>query len=249
MIKIVTLNHTVLGDGTPKICVPVVGRTQEEICRQAVEIAAVEPDLVEWRVDFYEDIFEPAKAGETLGKLTEILKEIPVLFTFRSSLEGGEKAITAEAYFSLNVWAAAQSGISMVDVEGRRADLDSRALVAAIHEAGTPVVVSNHFFHETPATEMLDSIFEELEATGADILKLAVMPQNDMDVIRLLEVTTRLKEKTDKPVITMSMGKLGVVSRVCGSLTGSAMTFGTVGAASAPGQLPVKDLRKILGYL
>lgn len=249
MIKSVALKNTVLGEGMPKICVPVVGRTIEEICRQAEDIAAVEPDLVEWRVDYYEDIFNAEIAGKTLAMLNGILKDIPVLFTFRSSLEGGERAITAEEYFELNSWAAAQEGISMVDVEGRRADLDCKALVAAIHEQGTPVVASNHFFHETPETEMLNRVFEELEETGADILKLAVMPQNDMDVLRLLTVTTELKNKTDRPVITMSMGKLGVVSRISGSLTGSAMTFGTVGAASAPGQLPVKDLRKILAYL
>lgn len=246
MIKTVTLNHTVLGEGTPKICVPVVGRSREEICEQAREIAAVEPDLLEWRVDYYEDIFVQETAKETLQALAEVLGEIPLLFTFRSSLEGGERAITAQDYFALNSWAAAQAEVAMVDVEGRRADLDSKALVEAIHEQGTPVVVSNHFFHETPDTEMLRQIFEELEATGADILKLAVMPQNEMDVLRLLQVTTELKEKTDRPVITMSMGKLGAVSRICGSLTGSAMTFGTVGAASAPGQLPVKELRNIL---
>lgn len=249
MIKPVTLKNTVLGDGTPKICVPVVGRTAEEICSQAEDIVAVEPDLVEWRVDFYEDIFVPEIAEKTLNMLNRILKDIPVLFTFRSSLEGGERAITAEEYYALNVWAAAQEGISLVDVEGRRADLDAKALVEASHAHGTPVVASNHFFHETPETGMLNRVFEELEETGADILKLAVMPQNDRDVLRLLTVTTELKEKTDRPVITMSMGKLGVVSRVSGSLTGSAMTFGTVGAASAPGQLPVKDLRKILAYL
>ncbi len=249
MIKTVALKNTVLGDGIPKICVPVVGCTREEICAQAREIRAVEPDLVEWRVDFYENIFHAEEAGKTLELLAEILGEIPILFTFRSSLEGGEKAISAEEYFQLNAWAASREEVSLVDVEGRREDLDSRALVAAIHEKDTPVVVSNHFFHETPEREMLDRIFRELEATGADILKLAVMPQNEKDVLRLLEVTTEMKEKTDRPVITMSMGKLGVVSRISGSLTGSAMTFGTVGAASAPGQLPVKDLRKILGYL
>lgn len=249
MIKSVTLKGTVLGEGLPKICVPVVGRTIEEICAQAKNVAAAEPDLVEWRVDFFEDIFNCEKASEALQALAEILGDIPLLFTFRSSLEGGGMTVTAEDYHKLNVWASAQPQVSMVDVEGRRADLDAKALVDAIHENAVPVVVSNHFFHETPDTAMLNLIFEELEATGADILKLAVMPVNEMDVLRLLKVTTDMKEKTDRPVITMSMGKLGVISRISGSLTGSAMTFGTVGAASAPGQLPVKDLRTILGYL
>ncbi len=249
MIKTVALNKTVIGDGVPKIIVPVVGSTKKDICSQAEKTAAVNPDVVEWRVDFYEDVFDEDRRKDTLEAISEILKDIPILFTFRSSLEGGEKEISAEDYCQLNVWAAAQPEIAMVDVEGRRADLDSRALTEAVHAAGTPVIASNHFFHETPEKEMLEQIFRDLEDTGADILKTAVMPLNEQDVMRLLEVTLEMKEKTDRPVVTMSMGKLGVVSRISGALTGSAMTFGTVGAASAPGQIPVEDLRKILGYL
>ncbi|MDO4616006.1 MAG: type I 3-dehydroquinate dehydratase [Lachnospiraceae bacterium] len=249
MKKSVQLNNTTIGEGSPKIIVPIVGSTREEICSQAREIISVKPDLVEWRVDLYEEIFDYEKAEKTLDVLAEILQEIPILFTFRSSLEGGEKYISAEEYHNLNVWAASRQEIAMVDVEGRREDLDGKALVGAIHDAGTPVIVSNHFFHKTPDKEMLERIFSELEDTGADILKLAVMPQNELDVLRLLEVTVEMKEKTDKPVVTMSMGKLGVLSRISGGLTGSALTFGTVGAASAPGQLPVQELRTILGYL
>ena len=40
----------------------------------------------------------------------------------------------------------------------------------------------------------------------------------------------------------MSMGKLGVISRICGEVFGSAVTFGTAGKASAPGQLPANQL-------
>ncbi len=249
MVKTVALKHTILGDGIPKIIVPVVGKTKEEICSQAEEIAAAEPDIVEWRVDYYEDIFDTEKAKDALQALAEVLKDIPILFTFRSSLEGGEKAVTAEAYAELNCWAAAQPEIAAVDVEGRRKDLDSRTLISRIHQEETAVIASNHFFHETPKRETLEQIFRDLEETGADVLKLAVMPENEQDVLRLLDVTTEMKTKTDRPVVTMSMGKLGVISRISGSLTGSAMTFGTVGAASAPGQLPVQELRTMLKYL
>ncbi len=249
MIKTVTINQTVIGDGIPKICIPIVGASREEICRQAEEAAAAAPDLVEWRVDYYEGIFVQEEAEKTLTALTEVLKGIPVLFTFRSSLEGGEREITAEEYVRLNCWAAAQSGIAMVDVEGRRGDLKAAELIGAIHAEGTPAVASSHFFHETPDRERLEQIFAELEQTGADILKLAVMPRDELDVLRLLQVTAEMKNRTDCPVITMSMGKLGAVSRISGGLTGSAVTFGTAGAASAPGQLPVSVLRTILSSL
>ncbi len=249
MIKKVTLKNTVIGEGLPKICVPIVGHTEEEIRLQAEEIAAEAPDLAEWRADYYEDLSDPEKMKKTAGMLSEILKDIPVLFTFRSSLEGGEREISASEYEKLNILAARQPGIAMVDVEGRRGDLDSSSLVSAIHAEGKPVVASSHFFHDTPDSGMLERIFRELEDTGADLLKLAVMPRSEKDVLRLLEVTEEQKRRTDRPVITMSMGRLGVVSRISGSLTGSAVTFGTVGSASAPGQLPVDILKEILNRI
>ena len=85
-----------------------------------------------------------------------------------------------------------------------------------------------------------------MEQAGADILKMAVMPNNSRDVIRMMERTLSWNEKSDRPMITMSMGKLGGVSRMCGELTGSCMTFGSVTAASAPGQIPMDLLKKVL---
>lgn len=51
------------------------------------------------------------------------------------------------------------------------------------------------------------------------------------------------------PILTMSMGQLGVVSRVTGDSFGSCATFGAVGQTSAPGQIPVNDLHTVLHIL
>ena len=89
-----------------------------------------------------------------------------------------------------------------------------------------------------------------MQQLGMDVAKMAVMPQSEKDVRMLLEATAEMKEQHPQtPVITMSMGKMGVLSRMAGELFGSALTFGTVGQASAPGQIPVKELRKILEML
>ena len=54
------------------------------------------------------------------------------------------------------------------------------------------------------------------------------------------------RQYPDEPIITMSMGKLGIVSRICGSVFGNAMTFGAAKQASAPGQIEVTKLNDIL---
>ena len=76
------------------------------------------------------------------------------------------------------------------------------------------------------------------------------MPQNADDVVRLLKLTNDMKQKYPTlPVVTMSMGALGVVSRMAGEIFGSCITFGAVGETSAPGQIPADQLEHILGII
>ena len=89
-----------------------------------------------------------------------------------------------------------------------------------------------------------------MQRSGADIVKLAVMPRRQADVAELLLATAQFKEQfPDTPLITMSMGSMGVVSRVCGESFGSCVTFGAGEKASAPGQLPVEELDTMLRIL
>lgn len=82
-----------------------------------------------------------------------------------------------------------------------------------------------------------------------DITKIAVMPRTRQDVLTLLSVAVEMEEHLgDRPCVTMAMGPLGVLTRISGSLTGNAITFGTCGAASAPGQLPCNELADILQW-
>ena len=90
----------------------------------------------------------------------------------------------------------------------------------------------------------------KMQELGCDLVKYAVMPQSERDVLTLLDTTLTMKEEySDTPVVTMSMGHLGVVSRICGQVFGSAITFGTAGKASAPGQLPANGLSIFLKSL
>ena len=149
----VKVRNIEIGAGIPKICVPIVGVTREEILAAAETIKSTKADVVEWRVDWYEDIFDFAKTEETMKALREVLGETPILFTFRTSKEGGEKSIETETYVELNQNAAKTGLVDLVDVEAFTGDDAVKAVVETAHANGVKVIASNHDFHKTPAKD------------------------------------------------------------------------------------------------
>lgn len=88
-MKTVTIKNVTLGSGAPKICVPMVGKTVAELLEEANNLVELDLDIVEWRVDFFEEVEKLAEVKKIGVKIREILKETPILFTFRTKKEGG----------------------------------------------------------------------------------------------------------------------------------------------------------------
>lgn len=239
-----------IGAGAPKIIVPIVGKTKDEIIAEAKTFDSIPVDVVEWRVDWFEGVFDFAQVEDVLTALREVLGNTPILMTFRTSKEGGEKAIDDKAYAELNLNAAKSGLVDLIDVEIFTGDAVVREIIDGAHAAGVKVVASNHDFHKTPAKSDIIYRLRKMQDMGADIPKIAVMPQNKRDVLTLLAATEEMvTDYADRPVITMSMAGTGVISRLCGEVFGSSMTFGAAGKASAPGQMGVNDLNTVLGLL
>lgn len=245
----VIVRNVKIGEGIPKICVPIVGRTRNEIIDEAKEILALPADLVEWRADWFENVFDFEQVKSVLNSLREILGKKPVLFTFRTAKEGGERTIEDITYIALNKVAAESGKVDLLDVELFAGDTVVDEVLNIAHQNHVKVIVSNHDFEKTPSKEEMISRLQKMEEMGADILKIAVMPKSSKDVLTLLSTTEEMHELTEKPVVTMSMSDIGVVSRVSGELFGSAITFGAAGKASAPGQIPAEELRNVLEIL
>lgn len=250
MIETVTVKGVTLGEGRPKICVPIVGHTEKEICSQARSAANTQADLVEWRADYFHQWKDTGKIEMLLEQVAALVSPRPVLFTFRTDREGGEQSITPEDYRRLNMAAAGSGYASIVDVELFFGDAYVKELTEALHQAGAKVILSNHDFQKTPSKEELIHRLCRMQELGADILKIAVMPLCEEDVLTLLSATVEMKKNyARKPVVTMSMSGMGVISRISGEVFGSAMTFGTAGKASAPGQIEAGALYRILELL
>lgn len=248
MKKSLQVRGVEIGAGIPKICVPIVGRTRDQILAQAQAAADSPAQIAEWRIDFAQEEIVDALA-DTLSMLRRILGEKLLLVTFRSRSEGGEREIAPAAYLQLCM-TIAESGLEdLLDVELSAGESSCGEIIRKAEAAGVRTVISAHYFDHTPSDDEMSGILQKMEESGASILKLAVMPLDGSDVLRLMRLGMEWKQKTDKPLILISMGKLGTVTRLAGELFGSSVTFGTAGESSAPGQIDSEDLNRILHIL
>jgi 3-dehydroquinate dehydratase-1 len=213
-------------------------------------VAARQPDLLEWRVDFFAQL---ADAGEVLAAARELRQAaggIPILFTRRAQREGGQPmALSEPQVLALYETIAASGAVDAMDYEMGNQPGDVARVRALTRSHGLALVLSFHDFQRTPADDELDARFTQAHLLHADVAKLAVMPQSVADVHRLLGATLRASGRLPIPVISMAMGGLGAVSRLCGGVFGSALTFAVGSAASAPGQIPIADVRAALAVL
>ncbi|MGM9933725.1 MAG: type I 3-dehydroquinate dehydratase [Clostridium sp.] len=246
----VKVKNVIIGEGIPKIAVPIVGRTDDEIISEAKGLEKIKFDIVEWRIDFYKEVTDIEKVKSVLKELRKLLRETPILFTFRSKKEGGEAHIYKEYYVKLNCEAAKTKEVDLIDVELFTGDEYIKEIVEEAHNNDVKVVISNHDFYKTPDKEEIISRLVRMKELNADIPKIAVMPQSESDVLTLLCATNEMKEKySDIPIITMSMAGMGLISRIAGEFFGSALTFGAADKASAPGQIRAEDLYNVLQVL
>ncbi|MBG0786808.1 MAG: type I 3-dehydroquinate dehydratase [Anaerolineaceae bacterium] len=247
MIKPLTIRDIEIGTGVPKIIVPIVGKTQKEILSDAKTIVEIGAELIEWRADFYDEVRDEQKIKETLHVLRLIIGDIPLIFTIRTAAEGGQLQISGSDYADLLTFIASVGDVDIIDVELFKEGLKVEQLVQDLHTHETYVIMSNHDFHATPAKDEIISRLRKMQELGADLPKIAVMPNSSADVLTLLSATEEMASKyADRPLVTMSMGGVGSISRLSGEIFGSSMTFGSAGKSSAPGQISVSELKQSL---
>jgi 3-dehydroquinate dehydratase I len=250
-MKAITLAGRALAGGRlPAVCAPLVARTREALVAETAAVAAKQPDLLEWRVDFVEAIDDPQEVLRCAAAVRAASGGIPILFTRRSQREGGQAIPLSEPEVVALYEAVAASGhVDAMDFEMGNEAAHVAHVRTLTRRHGLALVLSFHDFQRTPADADLRARFEQAARLEADVAKVAVMPQSVEDVHRLLGATLRASESLSIPVISMSMGGLGAVSRLCGGVFGSALTFAVGAAASAPGQIPIEDVRAALAVL
>ncbi|GAA3020584.1 type I 3-dehydroquinate dehydratase [Tetragenococcus solitarius] len=245
------IKNVKIGDGQPKMCVPITGKTTEEIAEQANRAKQSIAEIVEWRADLFSESQEIDDMMETLEMIAGILPEKILLFTFRSVEEGGNWPVSLKMYHDLCLAAASTQMIDLIDIEFGKVEFLGRKFVQDLKIQGVKIIMSSHDYDQTPEDATMIYRIGVMNQFGADIGKIAAMPHSLEDVLRMMNIVSKSRAFNQLPIATISMGDLGKVSRITGEITGSVLTFGSLEDAqtSAPGQIPIEELQFILETL
>ncbi len=247
-VEVLEIKGVRIGEGRPKIIASTTAKTPEAFIALVKDYNnRPELDMIELRPDYIGEI-----SGKEFAKLTkevyEIVKNKPILMTFRDKTEGGGRHVSDEFYRDFYFDVLDNGKIDLIDIEMfRNADI-CKQIVAKAKQKGVKVVMSDHEFGWTPSEAEIIRRLLLQEELGSDILKIAVMAHTTGDALDLMNATWKTRHYySRKPMLTMAMGKYGVMSRMTGEFTGSDITFCMVGGKpSAPGQIPSEEAKTIL---
>jgi len=246
----ITIRNKVIGGPDYLICVPLLSAKKPDLTKEAAAILRLDPDLLEWRIDAYAHARDIDDSLDTLAELRKQIHDTPLIFTCRIHSEGGLNNLASDQRRCLLAEAIKTGDLDMVDVElCNDADFVQPILETA-RRFGVRVILSYHNFETTPGEAFILKMLLKAQDLGADIAKVAVMPKEYQDVLTLLNATLKARQQGLKiPAITMSMGPHGRLSRIAGGLFGSDITFACGNSPSAPGQIPIEELRQAMAAL
>ncbi|HEV3721903.1 3-dehydroquinate dehydratase, (3-dehydroquinase) (type I DHQase) [Streptococcus pneumoniae] len=217
-----------------KLIVSVMPRSLEEA--QALDATRyLDVDIIEWRADYLpkEAILQVAPA------IFEKFAGRELVFTLRTRSEGGEIDLSPEEYIHLIKEVAQFYQPDYIDFEYYSyKDVFEEMLDFP------NLVLSYHNFQETPENMM--EILSELTILNPKLVKVAVMAHTEQDVLDLMNYTRGFKTlNPEQEYVTISMGKVGKVSRITADVTGSSWSFASLDEVSAPGQISLASMKKI----
>lgn len=225
-----------------QVCVPLTSSKPEGLIEEGLFAKKMCGDILEWRADsFYTTDIETIV--ETLKKLSSVC-ELPIIFTWRSSRDGGKEILDAD--YSQLIKAVADSKLaSYIDIE--YSYHGAKQLVDYTEEKGNKVILSYHDFNGYPNLEELRLLVEKMGGTGGSIIKIAFTPNDISQVLQALYLEASYNKEIPHPaLVTISMGEIGKLSRVTGNLTGAPITFASAINSSAPGQLTICQTKAMM---
>ncbi len=248
MSRIVKVKNLNIGQGRPKICGLVIGTTAEDFLDLAEKSNTVDCDMIEIRIDHFENVTDINQVKSLLRKIKRTAKK-PGILTFRNKSEGGHTEITLEYYRELLLMAAENSLADIIDVEAATLEGDG-SFVERLKDCGVYVIISKHDFNKTPKEEEIIRTYIDMEKLGGDIVKVAYMPNSRRDVLNLISATeVATSNLTSCPIVAISMGHLGMITRIMGEFMESAITFAAITKTSAPGQINIDSMGDVLDII
>ena len=247
--KEVIIKGKIIGGERLLICIPLISSDRVSLIKDAIKLKNINPDIIEWRVDYFQYYKNIDEIIDSLIELNQIIGDIPLIFTLRHIMEGGQQNICDNERLEIIKKSLETGYVDMIDVEMENSKYFLNETKNLISENKVKLILSYHDFKLTPDKDFIINKIIKGENLGADISKVAFMPKSIDDVLILFNATNEIKKMTKIPIIAISMGEIGKISRLAGGLFGSDITFAAGTGISAQGQIPYLDLKNMMNFL
>lgn len=249
-MKKITIRNSHISYKKPKIVISLTGCEENTIFDEINNLPMNHFDFIEWRADHFCQLSNINKVIAFTEKLRKKLPTIPLIFTCRSKEQGGYQAFSDDFYYHLNEKILTTGFVDLIDIEINKANHIMQPLIQLAHDRQILAIASYHNFSNTPAKREIITILRKMQEQGADILKVAVTPTALTDLITLSSAANdSMLYYTSRPLVIISMGELGQLSRIACHIFGSALTFAAAANKSAPGQIKAEILHPLLSLL
>ena len=235
------INNLKLDNNSIKICVPIAKVKKNDILDLSHKMDNRDIDIVELRLDYYEDVLDIVKTMDLISKVRENIDKV-LLITFRTVAEGGYTDVTLDHYAKIYEEIIKNKYADMIDLEYRLNKKITDRINALAKEKDIKVIYSYHDFNQTPKYERLIHYFNDMSTRGADIVKIAAMATNESDVEELKKAAR--ESSISRPTVAISMGEMGVDTRINAKDIGSCFTFASFDGTSAPGQVDISKIKR-----
>jgi 3-dehydroquinate dehydratase type I len=195
-------------------------------------------DMLEIRLD----CLEKYAGADLLRKITK-----PLIVSCMPASEGGKFSGTEEERINILFEAVQYADYVSLELSTKK-ELRERIIYEA-RIRDTKIIATYHDHKKTPKIKEIKEILKKEKKMGADIAKVAFQAKDYGDVMTLMGVL--LENDVGIPIIAISMGEYGKISRILGPLLGSYLTFASPakGQEAAPGQLTVEELHTVFDML
>lgn len=226
--------NVIFGEGFSKICLVINEKAMADVINAVNKVDKSVVDICEIRLDNLDRF-------PTESELLDFAKEIngfPTIGTLRTKTQGGKAEVTTEEYKARLETLLSNNFFTIVDIELMWGEDMIKELVSRANFVGSLALISMHDFEKTPSEVELVNTFMQMKELGADLPKIAVTPQSKADVETLINASKKASMNIG-PIIAISMGKLGQITRYTGEKFGSCLTFAASkdSANSSLGQL------------
>lgn len=227
--------------GEFNLCMPITKDCECDILEEVKKLDVLDIDMIEWRADYYKWKFDSNKVISLLKHIKKYTSK-KIIFTLRTSLEGGLADISIQDYNNICKNVLESNFVDYIDIEVYREKDYITELIYLAKKKGVKTIGSYHNFELTPSSKVISSILEYISKTGVDVVKVAFMPEKEGDVIRLDNVIKKFKSaKRKQKIVAISMSELGKRTRIDAKKMGCFLTFLSNFSKSAPGQITLEE--------